>query len=330
MKALLKILYFFLILIFLFLVIGFFFPKSAHIGSSIQVNAAPEIVYDQVNNLKNWSNWETDLPDSIIKYSEHIAGIGASFTWTKQNIEQGKILILESIPFNKISVEMDFGKQGKVLSSWNLKKEAGGTIVSREISNNNLKYFERYFALFFKKNMTNTINSGLKKLKETSEEIRLDRISEVKEVDLPPAYSIIVTDSATMQDMSSKMNGIFSKLKIYLDKRNIMADSLPFAIYYDWGSDGINKFACGYQIPDKSWSWNEYQYMEMPSGHSIMVTHWGKFGSIKPYKTLDNYLKEKQLESTGYPFEVYITNINLEPDTAKWQSNIYYMVKTKD
>jgi effector-binding domain-containing protein len=331
MKALLKILYLFLILVLLFLIIGVFFPKTAYLESSIRINSSPEIVYDQVNNLKNWSNWKPwQLPDSLIKFSEVKSGAGASFNWTRQNIEQGKISITEANPFIRISAEIDFVNQGSVLSTWIFKSETGNTKVTWGISNNNLKYFERYFALFFKKNMLKTLNSGLVKLKEVSEEIRLDRVSEVLETDLSLRHSIIITDSATIKDMSMKMSGIYNKLTSYLEKRKIKADSVPFAIYYDWGSDGINKFACGIPIPEKTWSWNEYQYYEIPSGHAIMVAHWGKFGSIKPYQVLDNYMKEKQLELIGYPFEVYTTNPEIEPDTAKWQTNIYYMVKVKD
>jgi effector-binding domain-containing protein len=331
MKALLKILYFFLILFLLFLLIGIFFPKTAYIESSIQINASPEIVFDQVNNLKNWKNWEPwQLPDSTIKFNEPLSGAGASISWTNQNTNQGKISILESNPTSKISVEMDFGKQGKVLSNWEFKNEVGTTKVIWGISNSNLKYFERYFALFFKKNMTITLNSGLKKLKETSEEMRLDRVSEVKEVDLLPGHSVIITDSATMQDMNKKMTGIYDKLKSYLEKRNLQLEGFPFAIFYDWGGDGSNKFACGIPITEKTWNWNEFQYLEIPSGHAIMVTHWGKFGSIKPYNILDEYLKEKQLEITGYPWEVYTTDQASEPDTSKWQTNVYYMVKMKD
>lgn len=331
MKALLKILYFFLVLILLFLIIGIFFPKTTHIASSIQINASQEIVYDQVNSLKNWHNWEPwHLPDSLYKYNEAASGVGASFSWTDQNKGKGIISILESNPFDIIEVEMDFGRQGKVLSTWEFKKDGKGTIVNWSISNNNLKYFERYFALFFKKNMLNTLNSGLKKLAEISEDLRLDHFSEIKEVDLVGGNSIIIIDSSTFREMNQKMKGNYNKLRSYLEKKKIQADSLPFAIYYDWGTDGINKFACGLNIPEKSWSRNEFQYFELPSGHAIMVTHWGKFGSLKPYKALDSYMKEKQLEIIGYPMEVYTTYPDNEPDTSKWQSNIYYLVKLKD
>jgi effector-binding domain-containing protein len=330
MKSLLKILYFFLFLILLFLVTGVFLPKTVYIESSTFIKASPEIVYDQVNNLRNWGNWEPwNIPDSLIIYSKVTSGTGASFAWQNKSTQQGIISITESKAFTNIDVEIDFGSQGKVSSPWKFINEAGNTSVTWAISNNNLKYFERYFALFFKKNMIKTLNSGLQKLKDASEEIRLDRVSEVTETELVAGHSVILTDSATIQDMSIKMNDMYGKLKSYLERRKLKADSTQFVIYYDWGADGINKFACGITIPEKTWNWQEYQYYEIPSGKSIMVTHWGRFGSIKPYQVLDAYLKEKQLESTGYPMEVYTTNFENEPDTSKWQTNIYYLIKMK-
>jgi effector-binding domain-containing protein len=332
MKALLKILYFFLILLFIFLLVGIFFPKSVHIESSIQINASPEIVFEQVNTLKNWDNWSPwQNSDSTmdISYNNVTSGIGASYIWTSKSSGKGKITIADSRPLNYVQVDLDFGTNGKALSSWKFKKEAKGTFVSWSFDNNKLKYFERYFIVFFKKNMLTTFKEGLEKLKESSEELRLNRISEIIETDLPQRNALIIIDSSTIQDFDQKMANTFGKLMNYLDRRNIGPTDKPFIIFLKMNRQGLNKFAFGFPIAEKTWSWQEYQFNRMDSCKAIMVKHWGKYGSDKPFKALDNYLIEKNLLLDGYPWEVYINGPKTEPDTSQWLTEIYYPVKLK-
>ena len=59
-----------------------------------------------------------------------------------------------------------------------------------------------------------------------------------------------------------------------------------------------------------------------------MGTHFGAYEeSMYLYTAMDEYIKEFKLEETGGPVEEYITDPISEPDTAKWQTNIYFPVK---
>jgi effector-binding domain-containing protein len=332
MKALLKILYFFLVLIIIFLLVGVFLPKSAHIGSSILIKSSPEIIFDQVNNLKNWDNWapwQNNDSTINIKFSHIVSGIGASYQWTSKNSGTGKIIIVESNPLTKVVSDMDFGKQGLAKSSWTLKEEAEGTIVNWNFENGHLKYFERYFLLFFKKNIIRTLDSGLKKLKETSEELRLDRISEVKDLTISPIRAVVITDSSVIQHMGEKTGNLLGKIKLYLERRKIEPVDKPFTLFKNWENEGLKTFACGFPIAERTWSWQEYQYIEIDSCHAIMVTHWGRYGSEKPYIAINQYMNDKNLILAGSPWEIYINNPQSEKDTSKWQTDIYFPVRSR-
>jgi effector-binding domain-containing protein len=45
-----------------------------------------------------------------------------------------------------------------------------------------------------------------------------------------------------------------------------------------------------------------------------------------PHMGMDEYMKEKSLTQT-LVLEEYVTDPMTEKDTAKWQTNIYYLVK---
>jgi effector-binding domain-containing protein len=59
-----------------------------------------------------------------------------------------------------------------------------------------------------------------------------------------------------------------------------------------------------------------------------MGTHFGAYDkTMYMYTAMDEYIQEFKLEETGGPIEEYITDPMSEPDTSKWQTNIYFPVK---
>lgn len=332
MKSLLKILYFFLVLIILFLLSGVFLPKKTNITTSVVIDASPEIIFDEINNLKNWDNWiPWHLSDTtiVIQYGEQVSGVGAVYNWISENSGSGKICIIESNSPVKVVSDMDFGKQGLAKSTWTLSEQDNKTLVKWDFENNRLRYFERYFTVFFKKNMIKTFNTGLKKLKETSEELKYDRISVVKEVAVSQFYAISISDSSSVQEIGEKTSVLFAKLRTYLDSRKISPVNKPLTLYKHWENEGMKTFSCAIPVAEKTWSWQEYQFIQVDSCQAVTVTHWGRYGSDKPYKALTQYINDNNLIINGSPWEIYVSDPLTESDTSKWQTDIYFPVRLK-
>ncbi len=57
MKIIKVILITIVILVVIVAVVGFLSPAHVHVERSLAINAPPETVHEQVNNLKNWNNW---------------------------------------------------------------------------------------------------------------------------------------------------------------------------------------------------------------------------------------------------------------------------------
>jgi len=327
MKALLKTLYFFLLLIVLFLLIGVFLPKGSQVGSSIIVNSSSEIIFDQINLITRWGNWvpwsNIDSASSI-EFGDITEGKGASYTWLSPKTGPGTVTITESNPKTKVVADFVFEKQGNSQSIWTLKNNKGMTVINWEYRNPSLKYFERYFVVFFKKNLIQTMDVALQKLKETCQDLRLDRISDVKEVMVPQKHSIVIYGSCSIKDLETEKNKVIAKLSNYMQRRKIEPIDKPFTIFMK--KDSIVSFACGMQIPESTWSWEVYQYYKIDSCRAIMIEHWGKTESNKPYMALTDYMNENKLIVEGNPWEISIVSPETEPDTSKWQTEIYYPV----
>jgi effector-binding domain-containing protein len=328
MKALLKILYIMLALLILILLAGIFLPRNGHIESDITINAPTEIVFDQVNTLKNWENWSPWYAvDTTMKfaYEGSNSGSGASYSWTSEHSGTGKLSIITSEKDKLVEALIDYGRGGKANTAFRMKnlgeKE---TELKWTFDTKDLDYFERYFVLLFKKNMLTNLNAGTKKIKQRCEILRLDRISDVQVIDLPAQPSIGMIDSSSLDKMEAKMTGLYQNLTTYLTRRNLEPTGPRFTIYYSWNPKGISKFACCLPVAEKTWGWKEYSYIELPQGRAATLTHFGKFGTATPYLALDRYLKNNNLKMGNYMWEVYQKDITSEPDTSKWELQIYY------
>lgn len=333
MKALLKILYILLFLVVLILLAGLFLPKEANIQASVYINASDKIVFDQINDLKNWKTWSPwEQADSTMQiiYGEQTIGEGASYSWTSKHSGSGKLIITQSIPLSKVAMELDFGEQGKASTYWTIEREKELTKLTWIFDNDNLGYFERYFMVLFRKNMLNTFNRGLQKIKEIAEDLRLSRISEIKIVAMEKQPAMVIIDSCEVEKIDSLMIDMFDRVTRYMERRKLEPVGPPFTIYYSWNPEGVSKFACGIPIEKRTWGWKDYSVIELPEGEAATVVHWGKFDSEKPYLALDQYIRENALSVKDFIWEVYLTNPSSEPDTAKWKKQIYYPVSQEE
>ena len=326
MKSLLNFLYFLLFLVVVILLAGLFLPQDLKIEENITIKASNEMVFEQVNRLKNWEKWSPWFnTDTTVKinYTEISAGKGAGFDWKDGKGNSGSLHIGESTPGKMIQMKIDFGEQGDANMNWNFSPEKSGIKVIWIFESYDMGYFERYFMILFKRSIQNDLKSGLKKLKSVCEGLRLSRISAVEVKDMESQPAMVIIDSANMKKMDAKMKALFEKLDAYLVRRKLEKAGNPFTVFFKWDPDSLFTFAVGYPIPEKTWGWREYRYYELPGGKTAMVTHWGRFDSEKPYLELDKYFENHHFKQGAILWEEYIIAPENEPDTSLWEKKIY-------
>jgi effector-binding domain-containing protein len=102
----------------------------------------------------------------------------------------------------------------------------------------------------------------------------------------------------------------------------------PFAIYSKW--DETNQFTifeAALPVDQEVKGVGRVTYKAMPETKVITGSHFGRYDDIGPlYMAMDEYLKEFGLEETCCPMEVYITDPMSEPDTSKWQTDVYFPI----
>jgi effector-binding domain-containing protein len=330
MKSLLKILYFLVILVTIVLLVGLFLPKEGQIESSISIRATPEIVFEQINILKNWEKWSpwfTADTTMVPIYNEIPSGVGASYSWESLHSGNGKLSITNSEPFRALETLIDFGINGKSGTRFALTEEQEETRLTWTFENKELGYFERYFMILFKKNMLTSINKGLQDIKKISQEIKLDRISDVSIVDIAAQPALCIIDSTSADKVREKMSELYKKLSAYLEVRKMQPVGPAFTIFYKRDTEDIVRFACCLPISARTWGWKEYSYIELPGGKAATLTHWGILGTSKPYKALENYMNDNNLAMGDMIWEISKRDPSTEADTSKWEVQIYSPIK---
>lgn len=115
-------------LLVLVLLISFLLPSERRIEASVKIDAPIQIVFDQVNDLRNWeswSPWKKMAPMMEMSYSNPPSGKNAFLKWrsTHPRIGTGKLILTEVIPNEKIVTVMDFEEGRDNTAEFTFKEE---------------------------------------------------------------------------------------------------------------------------------------------------------------------------------------------------------------
>lgn len=167
MKIILQIL---ITLAIFFVVTGLLLNKKVQVNQEKTIQYPTTEVFGQVNNLKNWANWnfwqQKDV-DIEITYEEIYEGMGAEYSWgsQKSSIGSGSLWITESIQNEVIKYTVDFGGKGKgdaVIRFQTLSNESTKIVWSFESRAEGL--LGGWFALMMKKMVNKSIKRSLDNL----------------------------------------------------------------------------------------------------------------------------------------------------------------------
>ncbi len=172
-----KILRYLLIALAVFMGIGLLLPGKLHFERQIDIAAPADVVYQQVNELKNWPNWSPWYaldPTAKMVYSSPLsAGSGAWYTWEgdKKTVGSGKLTILEADSLKLVHCKMNFGSNSASFADFKLTAidSTSTKVVWSFDTDHGLNTFARWFGLVLEKLLSPDYEKGLQKLKTVCE-----------------------------------------------------------------------------------------------------------------------------------------------------------------
>jgi len=134
MQILKKVLLAIVGLIVLLAVVSQFLPGQVHVTRTVTIHAAPEAVFGQINNYRNfnkWSPWSSRDPEVKYVFDGPDEGVGARMTWVSDHpqVGSGTQEIIESVPYTRLRTMLDFGEDGQPVAFFNLSAEGESTRV---------------------------------------------------------------------------------------------------------------------------------------------------------------------------------------------------------
>lgn len=166
LRVVLVVLSFFLVT---FFIVAAVLPSSYHIERRIAITATPADVFEQINVLNNWHNWNPNMPE--MQYNGIKSGAGARQTWMTPEGGKGYLEIEASTPNEIIRGNIRFPGYDTFETVWMLREVNDTTYLTWGMDFQELSYpVERYSGVLTNKRMQTNVFLGLKNLKGYLEE----------------------------------------------------------------------------------------------------------------------------------------------------------------
>jgi effector-binding domain-containing protein len=319
------------------IVLGLLAPKKYYVERSITINAPSEVVF---NHIKYWRNWPAWSPwasrDSSIQ--TNILGtdgeVGSVYQWkgnpkttgtgemTNTGITEG-----EELKYNiKFKEPWESEADGFV----DAVKKDGSTTVTWTFYGKS-SFPENVFLLFM--NMDKTVGKdfqeGLTKMKDISEQ-EYQAISRynVKETIFPATNYAVIQKVVKYQDIQQFFASSFPKISEVMEKKRIRMSGAPVGLYFDFDEQSMTtNMAAAIPIRSKLTA-GDVRTITVPRSAACYVDYYGSYsGLLYPHEAIDFYLKKNGLTYQSPVIEEYVTDPMSEPDSTKWLTKIYYLVK---
>lgn len=326
------------VLVIIVLIIGFFSPRKVTFERSIIINASSSSIFEEINSVKAmqaWMSWAKIDPEGTqYTYEGPESGVGSKVSWKSEHPDVGAGVqsIVESVKNEKTRTELYFeGYDNPNYADIIILKDNGANKVTWTFEGDmGSNPIYKLMGLFMENMLGPSYEKGLKNLKELVESKPIFSIQiGIEEVNAISYLAINhVFDLTKPETIGPKFGEIYGKIMGYMTTNNLQPAGMPMSVTLG--------------ISDTEWNnnvaipWGEES--AIPSGDIIVSTtmggkvikgiHLGSYDKLnESYAQMVQYMKYKKLESSGDVYEVYQTDPMNEPDTAKWQTHLFYPVK---
>jgi len=317
----------------LFLIVGLFAPSDFHVERYTTMDAPRNAVFAKINDVKTWEEWGPWMVDPTIKieYGDVTVGEGATYSWTSEEMGNGAFKMVESVPSEKITSELDFGAGDPMNGHWKFEDaDGGGTKVSWGMSGKMPYPFNALSLIMGNSEAEQMFDQGLANIKEICEKEAADRTYggfKIAEIDFPERNYLTIRDNVSMADISQFYANNYPKLVGAIMGGKAEMDGMPSGIYYDWNEEtGIIDMAAavGYKGGDVN---DQYAQVRV-NGKALAIDYYGNYDGIgAAHEGMDEYLREHNLPKQRLVVEEYATDPGAEPDTSKWLTKVFYLLE---
>jgi len=331
-----KILYVILALGIIYLILAMIGPSVVKIERTITINKPADKFKTNLLDLnffhEKWSPWTAKDPNMKVSFSGTPGVIGQKMEWSGNKEVRSGTMELAGVNGDSTLINVVFGSGG-AHKSYYITKTNGDTTNFTWGLVMDVGFFARPIMLFMnmEKMMAPDFEKGLQNLKKVVEEMKEEAPVanyEVKEIEWPETtFAGSKKETVKFEKMGEFFGKHLPAIATELDKMKVKPESAPVGIYWGYNMQDMSAdVAAGFRVP-KGIKVKNYESYSFPAAKVLQITYYGDYQKMEgAYQAMDAFMQQKGVNKAA-SIEEYVTDPMSEKDTAKWLTNIYYILK---
>ncbi len=333
-----KILWSFGGFILLLIVVGIMLPSRSLVERDILIDTHAATIFALLNDFRQVSKWSPTLdgdPNARIDISGPARGVGASIYWDGHIIGQGRQTIIDSVPYERLTAQIELGDQAPATATFTLSSEEEMTRVSwLHESDHGFNLVGRYFGLLQGSIIGPEQEEGLARLKELAENLPRGDFSDIEiEQIVVEAADIAYLRTTSIPEataISEAMGAAYFSVLNFIDEYGLDDAGAPLSITRTFsGSELVFDAA----IPVRGISAATPRTGEVVkigttyAGPVIRVKHVGSYRTLgRTHDKIAAYLAALGIQRNGDAWESYISD-PIRTDEADLLTYVYYPIR---
>lgn len=335
MKIVRWIFFTFLGLVALILIVALFLPKSVKILSETEINLPAKKVFYSMATFTGRGSWDPWVEeDTTVKISiASVDGyVGSRYSWTGEKSGSGEMVIDSVVVNHHLSLTLSFEGMTQKPRVWHDFYDRGDkTLVSWGFYQDASYPAGRIFMAIMKGKLQADYDRGLANLKSYLEEngVNMSSLSQILVEQVPSFYAFVAEGKSRMDEISSKMPGLYALVASSIKSQGIEITGPPFTryIYFD-SSTGISDFAVGFPVNKPGKSTREVKAVFVPEFSALEAIHTGPYTEFgDSYEIFMKHIKEQKLNVNMETWEFFLSDPMKERDEMKWKTLIVFPLK---
>ncbi len=314
---------------------------SFDVASTKVVQAPPAMVYENVNDFRNWQvwgPWKAEDPSLEYLFPENTSGEGGSYTWTSDVMGDGSMKTIKTVENAEIDQLITFVSPIGESSSdvyWRFNEKDGQSEVTWGMKGEH-SLLEKVFMAFqpgdFDVAVKDMFDKGLTNL-DSVLQVEMNKftidVEGIKEYG--GGYYMYTTTASRQSELGSKMAPMMGKVATFLETNKIEATGMPFTIYNEWDTtNGTVIFSTAIPVKEKIITTGGDVFCGfMEPLTAVKTVLKGNYNHLpEAYETAQTYVQSNNLlvDPTKKMFEIYANDPGTVPNPANWTTEIYIPV----
>ena len=324
-------------LVALFVAVGFFLPRTAHVERATTIEAPAAMVFTVLNGFRQfdrWSPWAGIDPNAKTTHEGPESGVGAKMNWAgNAEVGTGSQEVIESTPDSQIRVRLTFGDfPGSFEASYTLAPAAAGTRVTWAFdADYGSSLVGRYFGLLSDRMIGPDYEKGLAQLKAFVESMpRADfsglRMETVNAVPVP----VVMTSTSSPRDARAigvALGVAYSRLSGYMTARGLRQAAAPIAIFHGESNGSLRMDAAIPVDRTDAESDGPIRAGRTFAGRAVKAVYRGPYAGLgAANEQVRAYLVAAGLKQAGPSWEQYLSDPGTTPQD-ELITHIYYPIQ---